>query len=247
MVRNHARECGERCADGGDEVKSKLPPIIPDPAEWDFSAVTESQLPFVLAWEYARTSDQVRGALMNWLDARNGDLTTERQFLRERAGDRTRFDDYDRRFLIGRMPIKTLNATSAPDSDGKPDGVLFLMLLWCGHHFPKPWFQLPKSFRANLHAAGFLAHATKIIPASKAFNHVNAPWFREWVTRGYFLGVDLPRASKEQFLSQMGRWFDGQSERYRREVRGQAGRAPWNQLTALAAYRLLENLTARSC
>jgi hypothetical protein len=132
------------------------------PAEWDFSSVTGEQLPFALTWEYARESDKIRTRILKWLDSTNSRGQTVRETKAKKFNQPNRAIDPEEHLKFppflraGEIALEHENSQlSIPPFDWgfahdtlrhlppryhlRQHAVLWELLSFYGHEFPKPW------------------------------------------------------------------------------------------------------------
>lgn len=197
-----------------------MKPKIPPSSEWDFTAIEENELPFCIAWEYARNAPTTYTAVKQWQTKKTTDGKTVMDWVKN---------------------VSKLEPFKLPDSMilaeihsmwpvVKP---LRLTLVEFGHLFPKPWISTPRTKGALRPSSSLKAIPSKALP-------IMLQHFPEKILKddGYFIRVDFKHSKLETIISELERWARREARKFDRpRIKGKASEPPYAKLKRLAAWR----------
>lgn len=213
-------------------MTSKSAPELPPAEEWDFRQVEPLALHDATVWEYARSCDSIREAILEFLDFKVHESVSVRQLL----NDHRTMSSAEKKRLAGLGIWRDIQV------EGKRLRLGFevpMILTWVRTDFPQPWLFSPPKFKVNPDFKDSRFHCN---PLSETIARLNVNPVLDEVFAGdgsYHLTIGWEGSTKGEILENFRRWLDSEAKLHTHMLRrGKPAQEQTHFLKALAARRL---------
>lgn len=198
--------------------------------EWDFSQVEDLALSDATAWEYARTSDKLRTAIVDVLHSITKGKSVQAHIDQGLFRDaKTSKQNTQLRRKLRRQIIAACG-----------NFTLLKLLIRSPHRFPEPWTKIQTRSKRNSKFRRAFLFPMSFVSTGLQENNMDMAWFRNVYRDGssFHLKIDWEGHTLKDILMDVEREIRDEAKKHRELLRGKPAQAQTEQLKWLAAYRL---------